>query len=209
MLSDILLTMIAACAVAEVFGYWLHVLMHSDKIEFLSRNHMIHHLVNYPPNGPQRSEDYRVSTGERASVLGLGMEWILPIALLLAVLLAAFRLMGVRPLHQAVFVAASLAWSGAMFWYMHDAMHLKGFWMESHALFRGWFQRARKRHDIHHMDLDGSGRMSSNYGICFFFFDRLFGTLVAEHRRFNPEGLDRARKRYAYIFKAASTRAPA
>ncbi len=45
-----------------------------------------------------------------------------------------------------------------------------------------------------------SGRMRSNYGICLFWFDRLFGTFRAEHRKFNHLGLAMAMRRYAFIF---------
>jgi sterol desaturase/sphingolipid hydroxylase (fatty acid hydroxylase superfamily) len=195
-----LVTIAAACAFTEFVGYWLHILLHSHRIEFLSRNHMIHHLIVYGPNMPQRrSTQYLKSTYDRASVLGIGLEWLLPAGLILTAAFAAFRALGVPPAHQAVFVAVSLAWGFAMFSYMHDAMHLKDFWMEQNPRLREWFLNARRRHDVHHMDLDDAGFMPYNFGICFFVFDRLFGTLKNGHSKFNQAGLDASLKRYAFI----------
>ena len=46
--------------------------------------------------------------------------------------------------------------------------------------------------------------------ICFFLFDRLFGTLSTEHKPFNHDGLRAAMKRYSYIFpQAAALAGPA
>ena len=42
--AGILESVICSCLVAEFIGYWLHRLLHSDKLAWLSRNHMAHHL---------------------------------------------------------------------------------------------------------------------------------------------------------------------
>lgn len=198
----------AACVFTEFFGYWLHILLHSEKIEFLSRNHMIHHLVVYGPNMPQRrANEYLQSTFGRANVLGIGLEWLAPAAVVIPALLLAFKALGLGPALQATFIAVSLAWGFFMFGYMHDTMHVKGFWMERSPLLGRWFLRARKRHDIHHMDLDDFGRMHVNYGICFFAFDALFGTLQREHVRFNQPGFEAAKRRYAFIWELPEVKA--
>lgn len=193
--------MLSGIVFSEFFGYWLHVLLHSERIPWLSRNHMIHHLVIYPPNKPQRpSGAYLPSTAGRTNLLGIGLEWLAPAGLALASLVLAFRALGIGPASQAAFIAAALVWSWLMFGYMHDAMHLKGFWMEGNTFMASWFLSRRKKHDIHHMDLDDAGRMRKNYGICFFAFDALFGSLQNEHERFNGAGLAAALDRYAYVF---------
>lgn len=200
MILHLAATAAAAVAFTEFIGYWLHVLLHSERIEFLSRNHMIHHLLVYAPNKPMRpSRDYLESTYGRANILGLGVEWLVPVAVILSLLLPTLRLIGFPALEQALFTGVSLGWGWLMFGYMHDAMHRKSFWMEGSPLLSGWFTTARKRHDIHHMDLHPSGRSDKNFGICFFAFDRLFGTLAVEHRRFDRAALAAARRRYAYI----------
>lgn len=193
----------AACVFTEFVGYWLHILLHSHRIAFLSRSHMIHHLLVYAPDKPQRqSARYLESTYGRASVLGIGLEWLLPAALILGGLLLAFRLVGLAPARQAVFIAVTLSWGWLMFNYMHDAMHLKDFWMERSPRLKAWFLCARRRHDIHHMDLDDAGFMPYNFGICFFVCDRAFGTLRTEHGRFNAAGLRASLRRYSFVNEA-------
>lgn len=200
-IKDIFLSVASACLFTEFAGYWFHILLHSDKIEFLSRSHMIHHLVVYGPNKPMRpSREYLDSTYGRANVLGIGMEWLFPAGLILSGVLLVFRALGIPAACRIAFVTVSLAWGYLMFGYMHDAMHLQAFWMERSRFLRRWFLGARKLHDIHHMPLDDAGKMPTNFGICFFVFDRLFGTLVQENARFDQQGLEAALKRYAYIF---------
>jgi len=195
-----LLAAAGACLFSEFVGYWLHILLHSHRIEFLSRNHMLHHLIAYAPNAPQRpSDDYVATIAGRASLLGIGLEWVLPLGLVLAAALGVFRLLGVAALDQAVFVSVALAWGFAMFSYMHDALHLKSPWLERSPRLSAWFQRARRLHDVHHMTLSDDGTMPYNYGICFFLFDRLFGSLRERHAHFNQNGLAAARRRYAYV----------
>src|SRR6476660_2187751 len=51
--------------------------------------------------------------------------------------------------------------------YLHDRMHIHGFWMEKNPLLRRWFLSAHKRHDIHHWALNDAGYMDRNFGIGF------------------------------------------
>lgn len=198
---EILICILAACLFTEFMGYWLHILLHSEKIPFLSRNHMIHHLQVYPPNKPMRpSREYLGSTFGRANILGIGLEWLLPAAALLPAILIILRAIGISPAATAAFVAASLAWGWLMFGYMHDAMHLQKFWMENHPRLGDWFLNARRRHDIHHMNISDSGLMTKNFGICLFAFDRMFGSFASEHTRFNHAGHAAAIERYSFIF---------
>ncbi len=207
MIAKLLLSAAAGCFYAEFVGYWLHVLLHSEKVPFLSRNHMLHHLVAYAPDKPQRpSREYLETTSDRASILGIGMEWIGPVVLILGVSVGALTALGVGAAEQAVFSAVALGWGALMFWYMHDAMHLRDFWMEGRSFWKAWFLDARRRHDVHHMDLSDAGRMNKNYGICFFGFDRLFGSFQDQHKRFNRAGLEAAERRYAAVITGGAAR---
>jgi sterol desaturase/sphingolipid hydroxylase (fatty acid hydroxylase superfamily) len=115
-----------------------------------------------------------------------------------------FRWVGLAPGTQAIFVGASLFWAWVL-GYMHDAMHLKHFWMMEDVRGLGsWFQSIRRRHDIHHLELSDDGRMVANYGICFFFVDRIVGTYSRGHRPFNQLGYQAAKQRYAFVFRASS-----
>src|SRR5258708_31442406 len=71
-----------SCVSTELLGYWLHRLLHSGAIGFLSRNHMKHHLVLYGPLPAQRSNEYRDATDHSFSLGNVGLEWLIPAALL-------------------------------------------------------------------------------------------------------------------------------
>jgi sterol desaturase/sphingolipid hydroxylase (fatty acid hydroxylase superfamily) len=78
-------------------------------------------------------------------------------------------------------------------------MHLSDFWMARHPVFQPWFTRARRLHDIHHHSIDDAGHMDANFGIGFFWFDRVFRTIISRHRPFNRAGFEAARDRYGLI----------
>jgi Fatty acid hydroxylase superfamily len=183
--------------VSELLGYLLHRLLHSGKIGFLSRSHMKHHLVLYGPLQPQRpSAGYHDATTGDIALGNVGLEWLIPGAIVLASSVTALHLLGVALRHQIAFVATSLAWSFLMFSYLHDRMHIAGFWMERNRCLKFWFVRARRSHDIHHWALNDQGLMDKNFGIGFFFFDRLFGTHTREQRGFNRRGYRAALRRF-------------
>jgi sterol desaturase/sphingolipid hydroxylase (fatty acid hydroxylase superfamily) len=186
---------------AEFFGYWLHILLHNDKIKWLSRSHMQHHLREYHPSKPIRLNGIYLSSGAtRANIAGIGMEWIIPIGLLLVAIHGSCHLIGVPMAYQIAFTGGALGWSWILFGYMHDAMHLKYFWMQdAPAFIRNWFIKIRRYHDVHHYTFNDQGVMPTNYGICFFFFDRVFGTLKEYQSKFNRAGLAASEKRFAYI----------
>lgn len=193
-------TVAAAAVFTEVVGYFLHILLHSEKVAWLSRNHMIHHLKAYGPRGALRQPGpYKNSVDGRPALGGIGFEWLLPTALVLAAVLGAFHALRVPLLHQAVFTAAALTWGRLVFGIMHDSMHLEGYWMAENRLLGGWYKGIRRLHDIHHLEFSEDGRMLKNYGICFFAFDRLFGSYLDKAHPFNEAGYQAALKRYAAL----------
>lgn len=203
----IALKLLAAAAAGVVFtevvGYWLHILLHSEKVAWLSRGHMIHHLKVYGPKrslrqpGPYKNS---VDDEERYGFLGIGLEWILPIlAILVAFVALASLVLGVSPLAQLAFIVPALAWGRFMFGTMHDSMHLEGYWLASAPLVGAWYRHIRRLHDIHHLRFSDEGRMPSNFGICFFGFDRLFGTYESKAEAFNHKGYEAALERYKAV----------
>lgn len=152
--------------VAEILGYFLHMLLHNKKIKWISHNHMWHHEHDYPPFGEMRNKTYISGARDRANVFGIGLEWFIPGVLLIISLAIVMMLLEIKILTQIVFIASILFWVFLMFNYMHDAMHLENFWMKNNK----WFKKIRRLHDIHHMN------MQKNYGICLFFMDKFFGT---------------------------------
>ena len=190
------LTLSAAVSVAELVGYLLHRMLHSGHFPSLSRGHMIHHLLLYGPNQSMRATAYKVATIGGASIGNVGWEWLLPsgsVLLLCRVLMWFFH---VPWRYQVLALATMLAWPIFMFSYLHDRMHLRNFWMERTPLLRIWFRRARHLHDIHHRVFNDDGRMDRNFGIGFFFFDRLFRTFAKKHCLFNQHGYRAALERY-------------
>ena len=195
-LIGIPLTLLTSCLLAEFFGYWLHRLLHSDRIPLLSRGHLIHHFLIYGPGQPMRLEKYHDATDHRFSLGNIGLEWLVPSAMILAVLWIAMRLVHLSAVYQVIALGTLLVWPIFMFSYLHDRMHLANFWMERTPLLRFWFRAARRMHDIHHHAVDDNGRMEANFGIGFFLFDRIFRTLGSRHRPFNRAGYQAARLRY-------------
>jgi sterol desaturase/sphingolipid hydroxylase (fatty acid hydroxylase superfamily) len=129
----------------------------------------------------------------------VGLEWLLPSGLLILMFLGIFSIFHAGWSQQALFVVIAIGWSVFMFNFLHDWMHIEGFWMERQRWLRGWFLRARRLHDIHHYSLDDDGRMDRNFGIGFSFFDRVFGTRAERLAGLNRKGLEAVRQRYDFF----------
>jgi len=187
---------------AEFLGYWLHRLLHSGAIGFLSRNHMRHHLVLYGPDQEQRSTDYQDATQHGFSLGNIGTEWLAPAGGLLAFGLLIFYKLRVPIRYQCLYIVTTLAWSILMFSAVHDWMHVEGIWLERNSLLNRWFLPARRRHDAHHRVVNDQGLMDKNFGIGFFFFDYLFGTLSDDEADFNRKGYLAAQERFKSLLEA-------
>jgi len=188
---------VAAVILSEFFGYVLHRLLHSGRIGWLSRSHMVHHLVLYGPLDPKRPDGiYLDATSGRMSLGNIGLEWLLPGAVLFSFIWLAMKFAHVPLRYQATVLTTVLVWSFTVFSYLHDRMHVRGFWMEHVPGLRRWYLKARKLHDIHHWTLNDEGVMNSNFGIGFHFFDHLFGTHAERWQRFNKLGYVKAYTRF-------------
>jgi len=194
--TGILLTIGISIGIAELVGYFLHRIMHSEQFPSLSKAHMIHHIELYGPTQAMRTEKYDDATHGRAALGNIGMEWVIPSGAILSMSLLTMLAVHVGWKYEATVVGTLLGWPIFMFSYLHDRMHLHNFWMEKAPLLNIWFKNARRLHDIHHHSLNDGGRMDSNYGIGFFFFDRLFGTLEKRHCPLNWNGYNEAVRRH-------------
>ncbi|HEV2101465.1 MAG TPA: sterol desaturase family protein [Candidatus Acidoferrum sp.] len=194
--TGIVLTLVCSVLAAELVGYALHRLMHNDRLPAMSRAHLIHHLLLYGPKQPLRTAEYKDATSGRASIGNVGLEWIIPSGLILAVWLTVLWLLHMPPAYRLLSAFTLLTWSGFMFSYLHDRMHIQNFWMERTPVLNWWFRKARRLHDIHHRSLDSEGRMDKNFGIGFFFFDRIFRTFAKRHCPFNWHGYRAAVRRH-------------
>jgi sterol desaturase/sphingolipid hydroxylase (fatty acid hydroxylase superfamily) len=196
--SGMLEIVLSAVVVAELAGYWLHRLLHSEKLPLLSRSHMIHHLAIYGPSQSMRTQTYKDATPGRPALGNVGLEWLAPSAIVLAFCWLAMALLRVPAVYQALAIGTLIAWPCIVFSYLHDRMHLKEFWMTRCPLFKPWFVRARRLHDIHHRSVNDEGRMDTNFGIAFHMFDRVFRTLSVRHRPLNRKGFENALSRYTF-----------
>jgi sterol desaturase/sphingolipid hydroxylase (fatty acid hydroxylase superfamily) len=195
--AGVLMTVLFSILIAELAGYWLHRLLHSDKVRFLSRGHLIHHFLIYGPRQPMRTQaGYRDATDNRFSVGNIGLEWLVPSGIVLTICWGAMIGLHVPHAYQWLAVFSLLAWPIFMFSYLHDRMHEENFWMIHVPLLKSWFLKARRLHDIHHRSMNPEGRMATNFGIGFYWFDRFFGTIAQRHRPFNWSGYEIAKRRY-------------
>src|SRR5260370_24828766 len=143
-----------------------------------------------------RAGEYHDATDNRFSVGNVGIEWLVPSAIILLFCWAAMALLGVPPVYQVLALCTLLGWPILMFSYLHDRMHTENFWMTRIPLFKSWFLRARRLHDIHHRSVNSKGFMDTNFGIGFYFFYRFFRTMVKLHRPFNCESYQAPVGRY-------------
>jgi len=150
----VIATLVDSVVVAEFAGYCLHRLLHSDKFPALSRGHLIHHFLVYGPTQPMRAGEYHDATDHRFSLDNVGIEWLAPSAIILLFCWAAMGLLSVLPVYQALSLCTLLGWPILMFSYLHDRMHTENFWMTRVPLFRSWFLKARRLHDIHHRSVN-------------------------------------------------------
>jgi len=194
--AHIFLTLAASVLVAELAGYALHRLMHSDRFPAMSRAHLIHHLLIYGPRQPLRTAEYNDATTGRAAIGNVGLEWLIPSGIILPACWFALWMLNVSLAYRLLSMFTLLVWPIFMFSYLHDRMHIQNFWMERTPLLNWWFRKARRLHDIHHRSLNSGGRMDKNFGIGFFLFDRLFHTLAKRHCPFNWHGYRAAVRRY-------------
>ena len=197
----IVLSILAGVLYTELVGHLIHRLLHSEKVPWLSRSHMIHHLEHYGPKMSMRSNGYKKSTEDRLSLGSIGMEWIIPIGIALSSTVGLLTLLGVSGWAQLVFLGAGIVWGVIGFSYMHDVLHLKENWLLRNKYLSRWFKEVRRLHDIHHTKLDDDGKMNVNFGITFFGIDRLLGTFAKKTGRFNEKGFDRSKEVYAYIYE--------
>ena len=155
----LLMFTVASVVFVEVIGYFWHRFAEHNGLfgKMVQYRHRIHHEQDYP------ADNLRPANAVRYKSSGSWTWYVLA-----AVSVGGMFL--VAPLKDAVPMAiGSIFYAKYIVNYFHESFHL-----ENRRLHRfHWFRRLTKLHDIHHW-------MPGNYGIVFFFMDRLFGTLVPE-----------------------------
>ena len=183
--------------IAELYGYFLHVLLHSYIFPSLSIGHMNHHISSYPPGKKMRSNKYIQNIKENdVLVFGLGLEWLVPSFIILVFTIFFEWLIGISFFKIAISVSIILLYTIFLFWFLHETLHIKNHPILKIKIIKKWYLKARKMHDIHHHYVNEEGLMNRNYGIAFFLFDRVFGTYLPKLRgKFNKDGAAIAKKR--------------
>jgi len=149
---------------------------------------------------PKRTEKYLSAVINRASVGKVGLEWLIPAAFCVSGTFAFLYFMGFNIIFNIIFIVITVSWILINFNYIHDGMHIKGFWMTKNKLIKNKFIEARRLHDLHHMELNDEGKMNKNFGITFFWFDKIFNTYQKHPKALNEKGYKASLKRYSYIF---------
>jgi sterol desaturase/sphingolipid hydroxylase (fatty acid hydroxylase superfamily) len=188
MFYDILTTILlvfSSLFLAELYGYWVHTLLHSDKIRWLSSRHMEHHLVHYAPGKKQRPTTEYISPMEYSGdnkgiyVFGIGLEFVIPSLLLLVfTAIVQYYVFYLSLISILVSSGIMILYALFMFGYLHDSMHIKGHWLYRVPLLKGHFKNIRKLHDIHHHAILSSGLLRYNMGITSHIFDKVFRTYL-------------------------------
>lgn len=158
-LIAVALFFVAGPLLVEIIGYvWHRFGEHEGKLgKRAQKEHYVHHEEAYP------AENLRPMPGDEYKN---GKEWSWHI--LAWITLAILFL--IMPWQYALpFALGAILYAWYVVSYFHKAFHLANHPFQKYA----WFRRLVKLHDIHHYGL-------YNYGIVFFFFDRMFGTLRTE-----------------------------
>ena len=190
------LVVIGSFVFAEIYGYFLHILLHSYIFPSLSVGHMNHHILSYPSGKKMRHREYIQETNGGRLIFGLGLEWLVPSIILLLITVAIELFIGLSFAQIVTSISILLFYSIFLFWFLHETLHIKGHKILKIKFFKKWYLHARKMHDIHHHYINETGLMNKNYGIAFFWLDRVFGTYLPTMRGgYNKDGARLAKER--------------
>lgn len=151
---QILCFAVAGPLVIEVAGYLWHRFVEHNGVfgETIRARHVVHHEKDYPvANLRPKRQKYRTAKSWSWYVLAL------------ILMLAAYLLFPLR--YSLPMIAGGLIYAKFVVSYFHKSFHKHHIWLQRYA----WHHKLVKLHDIHHY-------APVNYGINFFFMDRLFGT---------------------------------
>lgn len=148
---------VVSVVVVETIGYFWHRFVEHQG--WFGDGHWVHHEEDYPIEAlrPETRPQYK-SAGS--------WSWYLVAGVTLA---SIFILL---PLHDAIPIAiGGILYAWFVVNYFHEVFHLPHHWL--HCL--DWFRELITAHDIHHCR-----PYNCNYGIVFFWMDRIFGTFQRE-----------------------------
>ncbi|MBI2798044.1 sterol desaturase family protein [Candidatus Saccharibacteria bacterium] len=138
----------------EVGGYfWHRFAEHQGWLgESVRARHIVHHQEDYPVEALRPAKQKYQSANS--------WSWYV-----LALILMALAYVLFPPKYSLLMIAGGLLYATFVVSKFHKSFHLQRTWLQRFA----WYKKLVKLHDIHHY-------APVNYGINFFFMDRLFGT---------------------------------
>ncbi len=160
MIIMILITILLTFIMITFFGFTLHYCLHRPFMGKFYQMHLTHHFKLYPPEN-FTSDKYLDPGKDNTVIIFLLMGS--PLILLPIVLFAAH----IISLPILITAMLSMALFGIPNNFLHDAFHIKHHWLRKYQ----WFAKLTDLHFQHHINI------KSNYGIYFFGWDRLFGSL--------------------------------
>ena len=150
---------VVSVLLTEVIGYFWHRLAeHNGWLgETVRYHHWIHHEQDYPVHAlrPAHPAEYK-SAGSWTWYVLAGIS-----------IVALFLLIPLRDAVPITIGGVLYAWYVVN--YFHESFHLEKCWLQRFP----WFKRLTRLHDIHHW-------VQGNYGIVFFWMDKLCGTYVPD-----------------------------
>ena len=152
-LFSIISSALVGIAIIEVGGYFWHRWVEHEGAfgrVFVAR-HVHHHEVDYPVDKLRPNHAYKSAKSWSWYVMGASAAMLCYVAL-------------PRP-YSVITIIAALVYAKFVTSYLHKAFHAPPRWLKGSAR----LQRLTYLHDIHHYK-------PVNFGITFFFMDRLFGT---------------------------------
>lgn len=140
--------------VVEVIGYFWHRWVEHNAVfgHSIQRYHIKHHEQDYPVE--------KLRPASRKYKSARSWSWYLATLVLVGLTLVLVS----RP-YNFVMILSGLVYARFVISYMHTRFHVRQHWLTRTS----FFQRIQKLHDIHHYG-------PYNYGILFYFMDRIFGT---------------------------------
>lgn len=158
-----IITIIASFIITTFLGYLIHWVFHQKWSGHFHKVHMNHHLNLYPP-GDLFSDEYREPGKDNTAKLFI----IAAIPLILLLLLICF--IGIISVTTLVTTILTIIVTGYLNDYLHDSFHINNHLLTKIPGLSFIFNKLVLLHCKHHED------MNYNYGIFWFFWDRIFKT---------------------------------
>lgn len=150
----VLFVILSGLVFGEIVGYLIHRLIHWERMGFLFRRHMVHHLKLYPTTD-FLSDQYR-SPGKDNT-----MYVFTAFIAVACILMFIFAPVWIAAIYSVEFIILGLLND-----YFHDAFHIRFHKLTKYE----WFLNLRRLHFHHHED------MGKNFGIFSWLGDYIFRT---------------------------------